>query len=58
MSVISEMNDDIKSLEDQIGNLIDVVINLRHTLVDINKLNSIGKTKEISDLIEKTINNI
>ena len=58
MSVISEMNDDIKSLEDQIGNLIDVVINLRHTLVDINKLNSLGKTKEISDLIEKTINNI
>jgi hypothetical protein len=58
MSVISEMNDDIKSLEDQIGNLIDVVINLRHTLVDIGKLNSLGKTKEISDLIEKTINNI
>jgi hypothetical protein len=41
---------------DEITNLQSEIIALIRTLEDINKLNTLGKTKQIADEIDKVLN--
>jgi hypothetical protein len=43
-------------MSDQITSLQSEIIALIRTLEDIKKMNSLGKTKEISDEIERILN--
>jgi len=56
MSAFSDMQNDIASLENEVASLRDIIIDYQHILRDIYSLSSLGKTKELADLITTTLN--